>query len=140
MTETDQNPVVLDVWQRRGLLDAQPNPEQKIDYVSELTAALPGPTKTRPLSLRIRYIPDRLVLEPQKLETYLDHVAGGEWETLEAFTSLVLNDLSNELVARWVEVRTSVPQGGDRLTDHVILMQDRQPGWDNPGLLSRLDP
>ena len=54
-------------------------------------------------------------------------------------SSNILNDVNNELVTRWLQLSISAPNqvhhGIDR---HEVMLEDRQPNWDNVGLLSRL--
>ncbi|MEE8393877.1 MAG: hypothetical protein V3R66_05985, partial [Rhodospirillales bacterium] len=57
------------------------------------------------------------------------------WETMEKVAVMVLNDINNEVVARWTQV--SVAASKDKAS-HNVMVEDRQPHWDNPDLLSRL--
>ncbi|AWK89274.1 hypothetical protein DEW08_22945 (plasmid) [Azospirillum thermophilum] len=113
---------------RRERLTTAPTPDSRHDFLVELRGEpMPG---TR---LRIRYVPDRLVLDPAGLAAYLPALAtvpGG----LEALAVAVLDDLNNELVPRWVEVSAE----RDTPLPHRVSIEDRQPTWDNPVLLGRL--
>jgi 7-cyano-7-deazaguanine reductase len=46
----------------------------------------------------------------------------------------VLDDLNNELVPRWVELTVE----RDAPLPHRVVIEDRQPNWDNPQLMARL--
>ncbi|MCH8835488.1 MAG: hypothetical protein IH925_06035, partial [Proteobacteria bacterium] len=51
----------------------------------------------------------------------------------------ILDDINNEVVARWVQVALSVPNGAlPGVGNHGVMLEDRQPKWDNAALLSRL--
>ena len=53
---------------------------------------------------------------------------------------MILDDVNNEVVPRWVQVTVTAP--GDRaagVDGHGVMLEDRQPRWDNPALLSRLE-
>ncbi|MDQ2103512.1 hypothetical protein [Azospirillum isscasi] len=112
---------------RRALLTTQPNPDARHDYLVELSGE-PAPG-TR---LTLRYVPDRLVAVPDAFAAYLASVAADG--TLEGMALAVLDDVNNELVPRWAEVTAEraapVP--------HRVLVEDRQPNWDNPHLFSRM--
>ena len=66
-------------------------------------------------------------------------LGGLDWKTLEAVAVAVLDDVNNEVVPRWVQVAVSYENAdaGER-ERHAVLIEDRQPGWDNPSLLARL--
>ena len=113
---------------RRDALTCTATPDARHDYLVELAGEpMPG---TR---LTVRYVPDRLVAQPQGFLAYLgglSAVAGG----LEALALAVLDDLNNELVPRWVEVTAERTAP----LPHRVVVEDRQPSWDNPALLARM--
>jgi len=109
---------------RRDTLLTGPSPDPRHDYLVELSAT------AGPLALRVRYVPDRLILDPASLLHHLPALSGSP----EAVALGLLDDLANELVPRWVEV---VATATDPLP-HRVAVEDRQPGWDNPYLLARL--
>lgn len=113
---------------RRELLGTLPSPDARHDYLVELRGEpMPG---TR---LTLRLVPDRLVLEPASFAAYLAGFAGFDGGP-EALALTLLDDLNNELVPRWVEL--SVER--DSPLPHRVVIEDRQPTWDNPQLLGRL--
>lgn len=126
--------------ERRGLLHVARNPDSKIDYVTRLSGHMASPGSDQTISVMLRYVPDRLILEPTAFGHYLDAMGENSWSSLEEAAATVLNDISNELVARWVQVSVSAP---DRthpgVESHDVLLEDHQPNWSNAGLLSRLD-
>ncbi len=122
----------MDLTARRQLLQTDPNPTPRLDYVVSLSGSLP---RRDDGLLAVRYVPDRLLLPPEAFRRYLAALAaldGG----LERLAGLVLEDMLNELVPRWVEVRARAGAGPRQ----DVLLVDRQPHWDNPSLLQRLAP
>ncbi|MGQ9368841.1 hypothetical protein [Azospirillum sp. A39] len=115
--------------QRRGLLAIQANPDQRHDYLVTLAG-----TPTPDTRLELRYVPDRWVIAADAFAAYLAGLAGGP-AGLEALALAVLDDVNNEAVPRWAEVRVerTVPVA------HRVAVEDRQPGWDNPVLMARLE-
>ncbi|HYH21751.1 MAG TPA: hypothetical protein VD995_24365 [Azospirillum sp.] len=114
---------------RRERLTTVANPGARHDYLIVL-AGEPRPG----IRLEIRYVPDRWVAEPTGFAAYLGALAdlpGG----LEALALAVLDDVNNELVPRWAEVRA---EGADPVS-HRVVVEDRQPGWDNPHVFARLE-
>ena len=118
---------------RRQLLATRANPRRPIDYLVELQTTLPKPLAGRPASLVLSYVPDRLILDLEGLVDYLAALAETPWDTLEAAATAALDDLNNELVARWTRLQL-VAGDSPRQT---IIVEDRQPNWDNPALLNR---
>lgn len=123
---------------RRELLTTLPSPDIRHDYLVELTGEpTPG---TR---LTLRYVPDRVVATPDGMAAYLAALAGGGGDDgdgggggPEALALGVLDDVNNELVPRWAEVTV------ERATPlpHRVVVEDRQPAWDNPQIFARLRP
>ncbi|WP_431860332.1 hypothetical protein [Azospirillum sp.] len=111
---------------RRERLTTAPNPDARHDYLVTLTGE-PQPG----MRLELRYVPDRWVIDPAGFAAYLGELTtfpGG----LEALALAVLDDVGNEAVPRWTEVRA------ERAT-HRMVVEDRQPGWDNPHLFGRME-
>ena len=126
----------MEVKARRELLTTSDNPDSRLDYVVTLSGRLGGSEAAR---VAIRYVPDRAILEEGCFVAYLDALAGTDWPTLEAAATAILDDLNNELVARWVQVTVSADaDGGEHGIEHSVYLEDRQPTWDNPALLARL--
>ena len=70
---------------------------------------------------------------------YLETLTSVEWGSLEELATAILGDFSNELVARWMRVVMTSPEGAyPGVGTHQVMIEDRQPGWDNPALLSRV--
>lgn len=124
--------MIPDRLARRSSLAVRPNPDAKLEYLVTLEGRIGA---VPPVLVTVRYVPDRQVLVPESLDAYLAGLAEAGWETLEALGVALLDDLRNELVARWLEVvaERQGPAGLQR-----VLLEDRQPKWDNPTLLARL--
>ncbi len=105
-----------------------PSPDSRHDFLVELRGEpIPG---TR---LTIRVVPDRLILESAGFVQYLAEPPDGV-PSPESLAMAVLDDLNNELVPRWVEVTVE----RDAPLPHRVVIEDRQPNWDNPQLMARL--
>ncbi len=114
---------------RRELLTTVANPDARHDYLVELSGE-----PVRGTRLTIRYIPDRLVAAAAGAATYLGALAVDAGTAPEALAIAVLDDINNELVPRWVEVTVE----RDQPLPHRVVVEDRQPGWDDPPFLARL--
>lgn len=119
----------MDSQTRRALLSTGSNPQPSLDYVVTLEGQL-GDHR-----LVVRYVPDRTILRPESLVAYLPKVSDRELP-LEELAVLVLGDLVDALVARWTHVTLIAAPGA--LGRHEVMLEDRQPKWDNPALLGRL--
>lgn len=129
----------MDIWQRRGLLDAVPNPDRRLDYVSMLSGEIAPGTPIDGGQVSLRYVPDTLIIMPDNFGTYLTALNDLSWTSQEEIATTILNDVNNEVVARWVQVIVSSGALGT-LEAHHVMVEDRQPQWDNGSLLSRLKP
>jgi 7-cyano-7-deazaguanine reductase len=119
----------MDLHARRSNIRTASNPESRLDYLVSLEGSVAN------LKVRVRYVPDETILLPGSFTEYLDVFADGATH-VEAVASTILHDLNNELVARWVQV--SVSSAGEFTPSHRATIEDRQPKWDNPGLLARI--
>ena len=123
---------------RRGLLLTEANPDSRIDYVITLGEHTPSPGRGE-TAVGLRYVPDKLIVDPASLARYLRALSGLTWGSLEALAVTVRDDVNNEVVPRWLQVTVSAPEGQRLdLGEHSVMLEDRQPRWDNPALLSRL--
>ena len=128
----------MDINERRTLLETALNPDETLDYISGLEGSILVFPKSGPTVLAIRYVPDRRIVNPSAFGEYLVGLSSLQWQTLEELATTVLGDLSNQLVARWVRVRVTAPNKAyPGVGAHEVVVEDRQPGWNNPSLLSR---
>ncbi|MBT3238843.1 MAG: hypothetical protein HOL37_02050 [Rhodospirillaceae bacterium] len=129
----------MDVSERRKHLPTTRNPDGKLDYVTTLVGHMAAVSDMERSSVTLRYVPDKLILEPAAFGKYLDVLGTVEWPTLEEAAAVILNDINNELIARWVQVSIDTPdQVHPGIASHEVLLEDQQPKWSNPELLSRL--
>ncbi len=129
----------MDTQDRRNLLVTTPNPNPRLDYVSVLEGTVTVSTGGDAATVNLLFVPDKLILDTASFATYLGALGNLTWDTLEQVAVTILEDVSNEAVARWVQVALSGPEPahGD-VGRHAVLVEERQPAWDNPALLSRL--
>lgn len=127
--DTDQ-----DVFARRSKLETIGNPNAGIDYLCSLSAHAQDDRAI----VHIRYVPDKLLLPTQSFGQYLHALHFDPAMALEELALIILDDINNELVPRWVQIRVDAD---DKSLDrgHRTLIEDRQPRWDNKALLSRVE-
>ncbi len=123
----------MDILQRRGHLAVSPNPDPAKEYV----ATLEGSMEAGKIEVALRYVPDREILDPGSFAAYLDVLGGMAWDSLEKAAVTIIDDINNEVVPRWARIVLSMKEGG-AAGGHSVLLEDRQPKWDNPALISRL--
>jgi len=130
----------MDPIARRELLNTTKNPETTLDYVVTLGGELVhNEDHDRPSQVQLRYIPGSLILEPETLGVYLDRLSEENWSSLESVAAALIDDLNNELVPRWVQIRVEIsPQPDSPTHFHSVTLEDKQPKWDNQQLLARL--
>lgn len=129
----------MDAKERRGLLATRSNPDTRLDYVSALEGHIAPAGRAQRTTVGVRYVPDKLIIDPAAFGRYLEALATQPWESLETVAVTILDDINNEVVARWVQVGLSAPNGAlPGVDSHGVVLEDRQPKWDNAALLSRL--
>lgn len=116
---------------RRALLATTEAPATRLDYLAFLTG------EAGPVEIEISYVPDKRLLAPAAFSAYLAMTAGETEHALEALALAILDDVNNELVPRWVRVTARLGETAGR-PRHRVLVEDRQPKWNNPSLLSRI--
>ncbi|NQV47352.1 MAG: hypothetical protein HQ504_06160 [Rhodospirillaceae bacterium] len=129
----------MDIRERRNILVTRRNPDSKLEYVSSMAGHMSVSDNMERSAVTLRYVPDKVILDPAAFGVYLDALGTLTWESLEDVAAVILNDINNELIARWVQVSIVAPDKIHPGVDsHQVLLEDHQPNWDNPGLLSRL--
>lgn len=129
----------MDLMERRALLECSPNPDKQLDYIITLSGHLPQ-TQGQSRQVALRYVPDRDILVSKSFGTYLEALADQSWDTPEDLAVTILTDVNNEVVARWIQVSLSMPERLHHAVEsHAVVLEDRQPGWDNASLLGRLE-
>ncbi len=121
---------------RRSILTTRSDPDPRLDYIVTLGGDIENMS---PTGVEVRYVPDRLIIEPLSFGRYLETLGGLAWGSLEEIAVTVLDDVNNETVARWIQVTVSAHRpDASNVGTHNVIMEDRQPRWDNPRLLARL--
>lgn len=129
----------MDVTSRRERLRTLPSPDGRMDFVTSLHGRIHWRETGTSVRVSVRYVPDRDVLDPVGFGDYLSGLGNMEWTSLEAAGAAILDDVNNQAVPRFVLVSVVFESAGDgSLAAHSVLLEDRQPGWDNPYLLARL--
>ena len=120
--------------QRRACLITAASPAAERDRITIPSGELPtsGRLGGGSIQVDLRYIADRDVIAAEALAKYFEVAAQEPCDTLEAYADMVLKDLNNELVPRWIWLRL-------RSAGHQVIQQDQQPSWDNHGLLNSVD-
>ena len=120
--------------ERRACLRTIASPAPDHDRISILSGALPssGLIGGGQIHVDLRYIADCDLIAATTLAEYFQVAAQEPCESLEAYADLVISDLSNELVPRWIWLR--LQSGG-----HQVIQQDCQPAWNNSEILATLD-
>ncbi len=129
----------MDARQRRDRLKTRPNPDGKLDYVAGLQGTVQAFGHGKATRIAIHYVPDRAIVEPAAFGRYLETLTSVDWGSLEELATAILGDFADQLVPRWTRVVATSPEGAYRgVGAHEVTIEDRQPGWDNKDLLSRL--
>lgn len=129
----------MNLTERRALLEMHSNADRKLDCLVTLSGHLPSGGAERQ-AVRVRYVPDKLILEARSFGVYLEALAETVWSNPEDLAVTVISDLSNETVSRWMQISVSVPELNHHAVEtHDVTIEDRQPGWDNASLLGRLE-
>ncbi|HEC91173.1 MAG TPA: hypothetical protein ENI55_05855 [Alphaproteobacteria bacterium] len=123
----------MDFLQRRGHLAVSPNPDPAKEYV----ATIEGSMGAGKIDVALRYVPDRDILDPAAFVAYLEVLGGMAWDSLEQTAVTIIDDINNEVVPRWARIVISTKED-EAAGAHSVLLEDSQPEWDNPALISRL--
>ena len=125
---------------RRALLEISYNPDETLDFIISLQGVFQTLNGSQNIALYIRYVPDCLILCPESFSKYLKALSEQNWRNIEEVATTVIGDLSNQLVARWICIKATEDESYLGLGIHEVLIEDHQPEWDNPSLLSRGEP
>ena len=116
-----------------------PNPDERLDYVITLTGNLSFRAEPGTCQISIRYIPDKLIISQASFAVYLSALGEMEWANLEEAATAMLEDMGNEVVVRWMQLKAMLSEGGaGAAPSHQIVLEDKQPQWGNAPLLARL--
>jgi len=120
--------------ERRSHLVAADNPRPGLDCVIMLSETIAGSSLPGPVSVSIRYVPDRHILPRAALGAYLAALRAPDWDGLEALGAEMIGDLDSELLPRWVQVRLELAGA----TAQKVIFEQCKPDWQDRLLLSRL--
>jgi NADPH-dependent 7-cyano-7-deazaguanine reductase QueF len=125
-----------DQLERRTILTSSPNPERSLDYISVLSGQFsPGPDNVGH-DVRLRYVPGSFILHPESWQQYLVSLATKSWGSMEILAVTMVADTNDHLVPRWIEISLNSTRAG---SDMQVIVDDREPGWNNENILARLD-
>lgn len=119
---------------RREILATRANPKTGLDYLVAIdTAASSG------RAVQLRYVPDKLLLRPEAFDAYLRTLTSASEMPAEELALAIIEDINNEVVPRWVQVQIEASAGGrePKSNAYRVLIEDRQPNWDNPQIIAR---
>lgn len=126
VNDTPTNPV----HERRALIETEPAPHPRHDAIVTLSGTFNDKV------LRLRYVPDRDLVLPASLTTYLESAMKDNASSLEALSQIILEDINDQLIPSWLEVSLIDKSG---TFAHEVRIEDRQPHWKDRGLLDRLE-
>jgi len=111
-------------------LTSFPNPFQRKTYiVSVLQDVTIG---RRDYLFALRYIPDKLLLDNEGLNSYLHQREAGRVETL---AHDIMDDIMDQIIPKWIEV--NLRQKNNKFGQNILVtMTDRQPGWQDDAFLN----
>lgn len=118
---------------RREQLAAELAPKSKMDYL----VTLKSETDSSKTQIQLCYVPDKYVLNRISFEHYLSTLNQTNWQNLETLALEILDDINNEVVPRWAQIVLN--SANDKSSNgHRVLVEDRQPNWENVSLLRHL--
>lgn len=119
---------------RRTRMEFRGNPRTNLDYI----VMLEGRVAHHGHYVHLTYVPDKLVLGAESFEAYLAAFGADAPLMIEQLAFDILDDINNEIVPRWVQVIVTAPHGGPSVRPQKVIVEDRQPNWDNPRILAHL--
>lgn len=122
----------MDLNERRAELGITGNSNSSTDYIVSFKLSLPDST----IDVHIKYIPDKAVILSNALPAYARALSQCGYSTIEKLANIILDDINNEAVPRWVQV--TINHTNTNQIEHSIVIEDKQPQWDNPHLMARM--
>lgn len=118
---------------RQESITTHPLPDATVEFLCNLESDLPAINAT----IRLTYVPYKNVLSADCFAAYLKELPqpGDAANVLERYAAMMLDDLNNELVPRWLQL--VLTRRRDDGTVQRVLVEDKQPRWNNKVLLAR---
>ena len=129
---------------RRQRLKTLSNPDESIDYLVTLQTNTKRPfwkiektLEVNSVIIVLRYVPDQLILEESSLNLYFQNLRNENATSSQQVGLMMLEDLNNELVPRWLHLTIITNLHINGLNHHnKVCFQDQQPNWNNIALFS----
>jgi 7-cyano-7-deazaguanine reductase len=115
-----------------SLLTTRSNRRQALAYIVSLS----GELRTARQQVRMRYMPDKLLVERSSFSNFLVSLDTAEFSAPEDLAFSILEEMNNEIVPRWIQI--AVGNGDDNGPTETVTVEDCQPNWETPDLLRRL--
>jgi len=118
---------------RQESIATHPLPDATVEFLCNLECRL----ATVDATIRLTYVPYKSVLSADGFAAYLKELPkpGNAANVLERYAAMMLDDLNNELVPRWLQL--VLTRQRDDGTVQRVLVEDKQPRWNNKVLLAR---
>jgi len=128
MTDAPDNRVA-----RQERITTHPLPASTVEFLCHLEGRIAAIDATVNLS----YVPYKNILAAETFADYLTElpVPDDTASALETSAAVILDDLNNELVPRWLQLVLTRHRADG--TVQRVLVEDKQPRWNNKVLLSR---
>ena len=126
----------MNLTERRAILTSSPNPDKSLDYISVLSGQFSPQPENAVHDVRLRYVPGNYILHPAAWQQYLTTLGTMSWDSMEKLAVTMVGDTNDHLVPRWIEISLTSNRAG---TDMQVIIDDREPGWNNENILARLD-
>ncbi len=118
---------------RRQSLIVGPSPAGKQDFLIQLEQLLWLGSGS--VHLVLRYVPNEDILDAASLETYTEQYKNFPSDQLETLVAMLQEDLSNILIPRFLHIELAASTAN---VAHRVVVEERQPGWDNTALIARM--
>lgn len=122
----------------RNALPVRENSRVNRDYVISLDSTriflFSENRKNHEIRILIRYVPDRLICDAERIEYYFIQLSSYPHAGFEDLANTIADDFGNDLIPRWISVDISLVIDSIHHSAHV---EEKQPLWDNAGLLNR---
>lgn len=118
---------------RQESIKTHPLPDDTVEFLCNLESHL----ATINATIRLTYVPYKSVLPADGFAAYLKELPQPDDVAivLESYAAMMLDDLNNELVPRWLQL--VLTRQRDDGTVQRVLVEDKQPRWNNKVLLDR---